>query len=164
MKSASSAGATPPFPYLLGDVDLDQHLGLRRAVEAEPLEHRIGADRVDQPHQRQDLPDLAALQVADEVPGEVGGVRLVLGGEILLPVLPDQADSGLNQRPHFLDRHVLAGDEDFSPPGGLPRDLLEVGADPRPGRCRGRACVASGRSLGGASLGLDPGQVAHAGR
>ena len=67
-------GRDAPLPLLFGDVDLDQHLGLGRAVAAELLERRVGADRVDQPHQRQDLLDLAALQVADEVPGEVVGV------------------------------------------------------------------------------------------
>ena len=34
------------------------------------VEHGVGADGVDQPHERRDELDLAALQVADEVPGE----------------------------------------------------------------------------------------------
>ena len=71
-------------------VHLDEDLGLRRRVALELGEHGVGRDRVDQAHQRQDALDLAALQVADEVPGEAIAPALALRLQVLQPVLADQ--------------------------------------------------------------------------
>ena len=52
---------------------------------------------MDQGHPPHHLPDLVGLEVADEVDVRPGvGVGLQVGGELLHPVLPAQADSGGN--------------------------------------------------------------------
>ena len=122
---------------LAGDVDLDQHLGLRLAVASELLERRVGGDRVDQAAERQQLLDLAALQVADEVPLEGVAPALALGGQVLLAVLADQRHPGLGQRAHLLDRHVLGRGEDLDPVAGALAHPLQVGARSSPARGRG---------------------------
>jgi len=84
---------------------------------------------------RQELADLAALEMADEVPGERAGVRLRLGHEVLGAVLAHQLDAGLGEHRELLDRHVLDRREDLhvgrvAPGGGdLGADPLEVRAD-----------------------------------
>ena len=70
MNSPSSAAATPPLPSSPATLTSTRISVSGAAVTPELLEHRVGGDRVDQPHQRQDPLHLAALQVADEVPGE----------------------------------------------------------------------------------------------
>ena len=91
MNAAELAGVDSALALLAGDVDLDQDLGLRRR-RAWPScgERRVAGDRVDQAADRQQLLDLAALQVADEVPLEGVAPALALGGEVLLAVLADQ--------------------------------------------------------------------------
>ena len=110
-------GRHSSLALLGGDVDLDQDFGLRSAVLAELAQDRVGGDRVDEAAERQHLLQLAALQVADEVPLEGVTPALLLGDEILLAVLADQGDAGLGQCSHLLQRHVLAGDEDLDPVG-----------------------------------------------
>jgi len=84
---------------------------------------------VDQATDRQQLLDLAALQVADEVPLEGVAPALVLGDQVLLAVLTDEANAGLCQRPHLLHRHVLTGGEDLDPGPGELASLGQVGGD-----------------------------------
>ena len=62
-------GATPPLPSSPATLTSTRTSVSGVAVAAELLERRVGGDRVDQPAERQHLLDLAALQVADEVPG-----------------------------------------------------------------------------------------------
>ena len=62
---------------------------------------------------------LAALQLADEVPGEQVAVRLLLREQVLRAVLPHQLDAGLGERGQVALRHVLHGGEH-----------LDLGADP----------------------------------
>ena len=66
----------PALARLAGDVDLDQDLGVGGAVPPELLERRLARDRLDVADVRQELADLAALKMADEVPGERARVRL----------------------------------------------------------------------------------------
>ena len=57
--------------------------------------------------QREHLLDLAALELADEVPAEaIAGGRL-LGLELLRAVLAEQLEAGLGERAEILGRHVL---------------------------------------------------------
>ncbi len=77
-------------------VHLDQHL--RRRVLLEPPQRRLRRDRVDQPDVRGDVLQLAALDGADEVPGEQVAVLLLLGEEVLGAVLPHEVDARLRQR------------------------------------------------------------------
>ena len=75
---------------LAGDVDLDEHARARGGAwrrSCSSTESR--ADRVDEAHERRDLLDLAALQVADEVPRERVAVRGDLRLEVLRAVLAD---------------------------------------------------------------------------
>ena len=93
MNSPSRSGSTPPLLLLAGDVDLDQHLGLRGRRGARSCSSdRVAGDRVDQPHERQDPLQLAALQVADEVPGKARAEQLALRLQVLEAVLADQLD------------------------------------------------------------------------
>ena len=91
MNSPSSAGATPPLPSSPATLTSTRTSVSGVAVAPELLQDRVGGDRVDQPAERQHLLHLAALQVADEVPLEGVAPALVLGGEVLLAVLADQA-------------------------------------------------------------------------
>jgi len=89
---------------LAGDVDLEQDLGLRRPVGRELAQRGLGGDRVDQLGEREDLLDLARLQLADEVPAEVRVKRrLVL--ELLRAVLAQQRQPGVAQGAD-LDRYL----------------------------------------------------------
>src|SRR3954463_13366763 len=56
---------------------------------------------------RQDVLDLAALELADEVPAERPRMRLGLGGEGLRAVLAEQAPARLGEHLQLLQRHVL---------------------------------------------------------
>ena len=79
----------------------------------EAAEHGVAADGVDPLHERQDLRDLAALHVADEVPGEAVAVRGVLGLEVLGAVLADARDAGVGERAEVLERDVLRRRDDL---------------------------------------------------
>jgi hypothetical protein len=68
---------------------------------------------VDETAERQHLLHLAALQIADEVPLEGVAPAFVLGGEVLLAVLPDQVHTRLGKGAHLLQRYILGGDEDL---------------------------------------------------
>src|ERR1700754_1339702 len=119
---------------LLGDVDLEQDLRVGRTVLGELLERGPGRDRVDQLHVREDLLDLARLQLADEVPADLG-VLAALGLEVLRAVLAEQVHARLAQRVELVDRHVLDRGEDLDLGRGPARlrdpllDALEVRAD-----------------------------------
>ena len=104
---AELGGSDPGLGLLPRDVDLDEHLRLRRAVLPEPAQRRVGGDRVDELHVREDVLDLAALELADEVPAERAGVRLGLGDEVLRAVLAQQRHARLGEHLELLERHVL---------------------------------------------------------
>ena len=70
MKSPSSLGRDPALALLPGRVDLDEDPRVGRPVLAELGERRVRGHRVDQLHVREDDLDLAALELADEVPAE----------------------------------------------------------------------------------------------
>src|SRR3954451_21020425 len=110
-------------------VDLDEDLGLRRAVLPELAQRGVGGDRVDQLGVREDLLDLAALELADEVPAELGvGGRL--GLELLGAVLPQQREPGLVEDVEVLERDVLDRREQLdvvSVAAGLARRLGDLG-------------------------------------
>ena len=84
MNAPRSSGVDAALALLAGDVDLDQDLGAPAPPwrpSCSSAESRM--HRVDQADQRQDALDLAALQVADEVPVEVPAPPLVLLLQIL---------------------------------------------------------------------------------
>src|SRR4051794_38379665 len=85
---------------------------------------------MDQPYQRQDPLDLAALDVADEVPGEAIAPALLLLLEVLLAILTDELDTGLRQDPHVLGPYVLRRGEDLHPGSCSLADSRQIGADP----------------------------------
>ena len=88
------------------DVHLDQDLGLRRPVGLELAQRGVRRDGVDQLDVRQDLLDLAALELADEVPAQLG-VRGRLGLELLGAVLAHEREARLGEDAHLLERDVL---------------------------------------------------------
>src|SRR6185437_1539819 len=108
---------------------------LSHGVALELAQNRLGRHRVDEPHVRSDVLHLAALQRADEVPGEVAAVALVLGHEILGAVLAEQGDACLGQRGQLVGRHVLGGCQQLDLARVAPRagdllaDAVEVLAD-----------------------------------
>src|SRR5215213_6458656 len=58
------------LPLLPRHVDLDEDLRLGRAVALELAQRGVRGDGVDELNVREDLLDLAALELADEVPSE----------------------------------------------------------------------------------------------
>jgi hypothetical protein len=98
-------------------------------------ERGIAVDRVDIADQGRDRPDLAALDVADEVPGERSGHGRRLLGKVLRPVLTDDLDARLRKRRQLVGGHVLDRRQDLHLPCFTPRsgelgtDALKVGAD-----------------------------------
>ena len=62
---------------------------------------------MDQPHERGDLLDLAALHVADEVPREGVAVGGDLRLQLLRLVAAGDRDAGLGERGEVVDRDVL---------------------------------------------------------
>src|SRR5215208_3377571 len=111
------------------DVDLDEDLGPRRAVLAELVQRGVRRDRVDQLRVREDLLDLAALELADEVPAELG-VGRGLGLELLSAVLAQQRQPGLVQDMEVLERDVLDGGEQLDLVGaaaGLASGVVDLG-------------------------------------
>ena len=89
-------------------------------------QHRLALDRVDQPHARQHLLGLAALEVADEVPRERVAPALLLGDQRLGRVLADERRC----RPPPA-RPSARPARTWSPPGSRPR---RIAAGPRAGR------------------------------
>ena len=87
----------------------------------EAAQHGVAADGVDPLHEREDLRDLAALHVADEVPGEAIAVLGVLGLEVLRAVLADPRDAGLDECAEVLERDVLRRRDDLHVAGIPPR-------------------------------------------
>ena len=85
---------------------------------------------MDVAHVRHDLLDLAALQLPDEVPRQLG-VRGRLGLQVLRAVLAGQRDAGLRERADVLQRQVLGGGEDLHVRADLGAHRLEVRAHPR---------------------------------
>ena len=129
MKSAERGGRDPGLALLPRDVDLDEDLGLRRAVALELRERRVRGDGVDQLDERQDLAHLAALELADEVPaqrriGPCGG----LGLELLRAVLAEQREAGLGQHADVLDVDVLDRGEQLDV-GGIAPGAARGGGD-----------------------------------
>ena len=76
-----------------------------------------------------DVPRLAGLEVADEVPAEAVAVALVLRREILGAILADDLHPALAERVHLLGRDVLRRDDDRHVRAHLGADALEVRAD-----------------------------------
>ncbi len=109
---------------LAGHVHLHEHL-LRRVL-LELCERRLRRERVDQPHVRRHVLDLAALELADEVPGEQVAVRLLLGEQLLGPVLAHQFDAGLGQRRQVISLDVFDRGEDLHLGADLLAHPLEV--------------------------------------
>src|SRR6266576_3461736 len=93
-----------------GGALLDDDLGLGRAVLLELRQRGVGRDRVDELGEREDLLDLAALELPDEVPAELG-MRGRLGLELLGAVLAEQLEAGLAQDRQVLERDVFDGGE-----------------------------------------------------
>ena len=119
-----------PLGLLARDVHLHQDLRPRLAVATELCQDGIAGHGVDQPHQRKDLLHLAALKVADEVPGKRIAPALPLHLQVLKPVLADQRHPPVRQGPHLVGRHVLSGGEDLHLRTGSLADPLQVGANP----------------------------------
>ena len=136
---------------LAGEIDLDQDLRLppafgRRLVEAAQQVERIdGVDGVERPP---GLAGLVRLQVADQVPAEIGvlhGQRLDLGQRFLDPVLAEVAVAGVDGGADGVHAERLRdGDEPDRVRGpavglGSAGDALphrrEVGGDARRGGC-----------------------------
>ena len=129
----------------------------RVGVALELAQRRIAGHRLDQPHVRQDLLDLAALQLADEVPGEPVRPALGLGHELLGAVLAQERDAALGQRVELARVQVLDRGEDLElvrvapgaarSPRARPRGSrppARRSAPPRhPGLAAGRAAVAA---------------------
>ena len=113
MKSPSASGATPALLASPASSTSTRISVSASRVAAELLERRVGGDRVDQPDQRQDPLHLAALQVADEVPGEGVAVRALLRLEVLEPVLADQLDPGLGEHRQLGRVDVLGRRQDL---------------------------------------------------
>ena len=76
--AGSSSGAIPPLPASPATLTSIRISGVRRAVASELREHRVAGHRVDVAHVRQQVAHLAALQLADEVPGEPSRERAAL--------------------------------------------------------------------------------------
>ena len=104
---AELGGRDARLRLLAGHVHLDQHLAGR--VLLEPAQRRLGGERVDQPHVRRDVLDLAALERADEVPGEQVAVappawRAGPGRGSRPPArCPASASAGRSSASHVLD-------------------------------------------------------------
>src|SRR5438309_975284 len=102
----------------------------------ELVQRRLGGERVDEPHVRNDELDLAALELPDEIPLKALTMGADLRLEVLCAVLADDADARLGQDVHLLDRDVLGRrahlDRVGVAPGmgrgagDLPADALEV--------------------------------------
>ena len=107
MKPASSAGATPALPSSPATLTSTSTSSPGRAVPAWRSSWRSADSEATEwisADVRQDLLDLAALQLADEVPRRSGRRGRRLGLEVLGAVLADQRDAGLGERAELLDR------------------------------------------------------------
>jgi hypothetical protein len=106
-------GGDAALAGLVRNVDLDQHLRLRPTVTAELGQRGVGGDRVDVADVRQDVLDLAALQLPDEVPGEPARRRRGLGHELLGAVLAHDGDTAVGQCRQLLDRQIFDRGQDL---------------------------------------------------
>ena len=139
MKSPSSSGATPPLLSSPATLTSTSTSVSGVGVPLELRESAVAGDRVDQPHQRQEPLDLAALQVADEVPLERVAPALLLGLQVLQPVLADQRHAGLGERAHLVAGHVLGRREDLDLRARRSRAPAPGSRGRAPGRARGSA-------------------------
>src|SRR5262249_21964916 len=103
----------------------------RRAVAPELLQHRLGGDRVDQADQWQDPLQLAALEVADEVPGEALAPAPLLLLQVLEAVLAPPPHPPLRPQSHVRSPHRLCRPTDLHLGSGLLADPVQIGPDPR---------------------------------
>ena len=115
---------------LARDVHLQQHAHRLLGVALDLLDDRLALDRVDQPHAREHLLGLAALEVADEVPRERVAPALLLCDQRLGRVLADDLHAGLRKRAHQLERHVLGRGQDLDVRGSRPAARAGL-VDPR---------------------------------
>ena len=139
MTSSSCAGATPLLPGSPATLtSTSTSTPEPCAVLGQLAQDGVAGHGVDAPHVRQHLAHLAALQVADEVPGERRAVRPGgrLGLELLRAVLAQQRDAGLGQRAELLRRHVLDGREHLD----RVRVAAGRGTPRRSSRARARGC------------------------
>ena len=127
MKPGSSFGEMPLLPCSPDDVDLHEDPRLVSVVSHQLRERGIGRDGVDVADMRDDRRNLAALERADEVPGEYARVRLALGGEILGPVLPKEGQAGVSELAEQWQRHILDRRENLNFPA--PATRLDLTAD-----------------------------------
>ena len=74
---------------------------------------RFGEQRVNQRDASDDLLDLAALQMTDEVPREEFAVRILLGNQLICTVLAHATDAGGVEQRQVFDREVLDGRHDL---------------------------------------------------
>src|SRR3954452_24571746 len=125
-EGAELRGRDAGLALLARHVDLDEDLGVARAVALELSQRRVRGDGVDQLGVREDLLDLAALELADEVPAEAG-VLAVLGLEVLRAVLPEQGQAGLGEHADLVERDVLHRGEQFHLGRVAPRAARRVG-------------------------------------
>ncbi len=124
MKSPRAFGVDAGLLVLARHVHLDEHL-LRRGL-LELRQRRLRGERVDQPHVRHHVLDLAALKLADEVPREQVAVGLLLGQQLLRPVLAHQLDARLRQCRQVIGLHVLHRGEHLDLGADLLAHPLEV--------------------------------------
>ena len=68
----------PRFSLLTGDIDFNHHLGLGGPVTSQLGQRRVRRDRMDVAHAADQVTDLTALQLTDEVPAKA------VTGDILL--------------------------------------------------------------------------------
>ena len=73
---------------------------------------------MDETDQREHEPGLAALEMADEVPCEDLTVAVVLGDQILRPILGHQRHAGVGQDTHLIEKHVLGDEHHFHAAAG----------------------------------------------
>ncbi len=106
----------------------------RDPAGVELLEGGVRGDGVDQLRVREDLPDLAALELADEVPAERRPV-LRLGLELLRAVLPQQVEAGVGEGAQLGDVEILDGGEQLDA-RGIAANPLARGGDAGADRAR----------------------------
>ena len=130
-------GAMPALPSSPATLTSTRISVVRRAVAARAgCSAESRRDRVDQLDVREDLLDLAALQLADEVPAERRGCGGRLGDELLRAVLPQQRQTPPRaSTPSSSHGDVLDGRQQL--------DVRRVAAGPlrSGGDLRSRACA-----------------------
>ena len=126
----SSAGADAALAGLAGDVDLDQHPRLGRCRGAELRERRVAGHRVDvAARSGSSCRTLRLCRCADEIPGELAGVGVRLGHQLLGAVLAQQLDARLASTPSSsTGTYLTAARISTSSPGAARGG--DLGADP----------------------------------